>query len=236
MTMSPSSSFSARPCSVASTTAAGTISQTARGRCSFFTRSSRDVAAIAPSRSTSFTDAAFRSKATHWCPALCSRRTMLAPILPSPIIPSCIDIAPVVRFFKLGDTLRQRLGNRGLQRCESSPYIFAQMHAQSASRSFGKDREIPARLRSFDDAERIFLFGNGQVIGVVARNLKEHAAVGTAFVSLSCRMQEPRTKSENSRNLLRVPDSVTNDLQSSLILPVHLDVAQESEIDPLACP
>src|SRR5258708_1872241 len=50
---------------VASTTAAGPISHTARGVASFFTRSSSEVAAVAPSRAICFTDSALRSKATH---------------------------------------------------------------------------------------------------------------------------------------------------------------------------
>src|SRR5262249_52025546 len=137
---------------------------------------------------------------------------MLAPILPSPIIPSCIDIAPVICFSNWGFTLSQRLTNRRLQGRKSSPYIFAEMHTQRAPASFRKDRKIPACLRCFDNTECVFLLGNGQVIGVIARNLKEHAVVGAIFVGLSCRMQEPRPKSENSCHLLRVSNSVTNDL------------------------
>src|SRR5262249_3319801 len=162
---------------------------------SFFTRSSRDVAAVAPSRSTFFTDAAFRSKATHLCPALCSRRTMLAPILPSPIIPSCIANRSFLLFLDRVAVLSQRLSDRRLQCRKTGPHIFSQMHTHRPSPALCKDRETPACLRSFNDTERIFLFGNWKVIGVVARNLKEHAAVGTALVSLSCRMQKPGTKS-----------------------------------------
>ena len=39
------------------------------------------------------------SKTTHSWPPLISRRTMLAPILPSPIIPSCINSPLIVRNF-----------------------------------------------------------------------------------------------------------------------------------------
>jgi hypothetical protein len=94
MRMSPESSFPVSSSSVASTTAAGTMSHMARGFLSFFTRSSSETAAVAPSPATCFTDSALRSNATHWCPVFCSRRTIFAPILPSPIIPSCIALAP----------------------------------------------------------------------------------------------------------------------------------------------
>ena len=75
---------------VASTTAAGTISQTARGFSSFFTKSASEEAPTAFSLASSSTAFGDLSKTTHWWPPLSSRRTMLAPIRPSPIIPSCI--------------------------------------------------------------------------------------------------------------------------------------------------
>jgi hypothetical protein len=51
---------------VRSTTAAGTISQTARGLSSRFTRSPGDDAPVAPSRARASTAFADTSKATHW--------------------------------------------------------------------------------------------------------------------------------------------------------------------------
>ena len=55
MTMSPTSSLLVSSCSVASTTAAGTISQMARGLLSFLTKSSSDVEPVAPSPASCFT-------------------------------------------------------------------------------------------------------------------------------------------------------------------------------------
>ena len=77
---------------LSSTTAAGTISQIARGFSSFFTRSrQRRQRPDAP-----FLDQLLhrfrrlgRRPRSAWPPAW-SRRTMFAPIRPSPIIPSCI--------------------------------------------------------------------------------------------------------------------------------------------------
>src|SRR5262245_37985117 len=91
MRMSPRSSSGVRSAMLWSTTAAGTISQTARGLSSFFTKSAREAVPTAFSRASSSTTVFDRSKTTHWCPPLSSRRTMLAPIRPSPIIPNCID-------------------------------------------------------------------------------------------------------------------------------------------------
>ena len=80
---------------VLSTTAAGTISQIARGFSSFLTKSASeaepDRAFPRPARSTAFGD---MSKTTHSWPPLRSRRTMLAPIRPRPIIPSCMGDLP----------------------------------------------------------------------------------------------------------------------------------------------
>src|SRR5262245_30275511 len=48
-----------------------------------------DSAPTAPSPASSCTASALRSKTTHSWPSRMRRRTMLAPIRPSPIIPSC---------------------------------------------------------------------------------------------------------------------------------------------------
>src|SRR5262252_4448256 len=104
------------------------------------------------------------------------------------------------------------------------------MYAQGASPSLRKEREIPACLRRLHDTECVFLFGNGEVTGVVACNLQENAAIGPALVSLSCGVQEPRTKSQDRRHFLRVPHQMADRLQSRLIRGVHCDIAQESEI------
>src|SRR5580698_1650108 len=76
---------------VLSTTAAGTINQMARGFSSFLTNSGSDEAPTAFSATSSSTAFGDMSKTTQLWPALSSRRTMFAPILPSPIIPSCIN-------------------------------------------------------------------------------------------------------------------------------------------------
>jgi hypothetical protein len=57
---------------------------------SFFASSPSDEAPIAFSWTNSSIALCDMSKTAHSCPAFRSLRTMLAPILPSPIIPSCI--------------------------------------------------------------------------------------------------------------------------------------------------
>src|SRR5271157_5372843 len=76
---------------VLSTTAAGIINQTARGFWSLLTKSCMEEAPTALSLTNSSTAFGDISKTTQLWPALISRRTMLAPILPRPTIPSCID-------------------------------------------------------------------------------------------------------------------------------------------------
>src|SRR6516162_1093438 len=104
--MSPASSNGERSAMLWSTTAAGTISQMARGFCSFFTRSANDDAPAAFSLTRSLTACAERSYTTHWWPFLMSRRTMLAPIRPSPIMPSCIVVLTSWLEPLLGESLR----------------------------------------------------------------------------------------------------------------------------------
>src|SRR6266853_378662 len=76
---------------VSSTDAAGTISQIARGFSSFVTRSWSEVLPVAFSFTNSLTALGVLLNTTHRCPALRSLRTMFAPILPRPIIPSCME-------------------------------------------------------------------------------------------------------------------------------------------------
>ena len=69
----------------------GIISQMARGLMSLLSRSSMDVEAVRTfSAAICSTICGERLKPTHWCPFAARRRTMFAPILPRPIIPSCI--------------------------------------------------------------------------------------------------------------------------------------------------
>src|SRR3974377_970221 len=93
MRRSPASRLGRMLAMVWSTTAAGTMSHTARGLAIFSTRSSREDeggAFFAPSPST---DLGKTSKTTQSCPPRIKRRTMLAPILPRPTIPSCIVLS-----------------------------------------------------------------------------------------------------------------------------------------------
>src|SRR5216683_2083818 len=95
--MSPGSRWGTRSLTVASTAAAGTINQIARGVSSFFTRSAIDEAPTALARLNSSTAFGNLSKTTHLWPPARSRRVMFAPIRPNPIIPSCIVSSIVVR-------------------------------------------------------------------------------------------------------------------------------------------
>src|SRR5215813_14097749 len=95
--MSPFSSVGRRSAMVLSTTAAGTMSHAARGLSSFFTKSASEVDPTAFSCTSSCTVFGDLSKTTHWCPPLMRRRTMFAPIRPSPIIPSCMAVSLLAR-------------------------------------------------------------------------------------------------------------------------------------------
>src|SRR5208283_3458904 len=83
---------------VSSTTAAGTINHTARGFCSLLAKSCSEELPTAFSFANSSTLFGNTSKTTQLCPAFIRRRTMLAPILPRPTIPSCIDNPSLNRY------------------------------------------------------------------------------------------------------------------------------------------
>src|SRR5262245_35468912 len=91
--MSSGSRRGVRPAIVLSTTAAGTINQITRGLRNFLTRSGSEDDPTAFSPTSSLTALGDVSKTTHsWSP-LIRRRTMLAPILPSPTIPNCMNVS-----------------------------------------------------------------------------------------------------------------------------------------------
>ena len=100
MRMSPEARLGKSSPIVLSTTAAGTINHTARGDFSFPTKSASEVEPIAVSSTRSWTAVGDVSKTTHSWPSLRRRRTIFAPILPSPIIPSCICNLLILIFFR----------------------------------------------------------------------------------------------------------------------------------------
>jgi hypothetical protein len=73
---------------------AGTITQAARGFFNFPTRSFSELAGVAPALANSFTESALRAYTTHSCFPFISRRTMLPPMRPSPIIAICMSCPP----------------------------------------------------------------------------------------------------------------------------------------------
>src|SRR5262249_5622830 len=109
---------------------------------SFLTKSATDSAPTALSLTSSLTACGDLSNTTQSCPFLMSRRTMLAPILPSPIIPSCIS-SPLQKTFAsvcyLGD--RSTQGSHcclhplacGKDRRSSHKYVRPCLHYQRRS-------------------------------------------------------------------------------------------------------
>src|SRR6266568_4012386 len=155
------------------------------------------------------------------------RRTMLAPIRPRPIIPSCM-LAP----FQNGTvaTLRQYLPDDGFELRQVCLRVFPNMHPQGAPVSIGEHLEVAAGLRRLDDAKGIFMSGNRQINGVVAGNLQKNSAVGTAFIGLASGVQKAWSKTEARSHTLAVADQVTYGLQLLFVDVIHLDVGQYGKI------
>src|SRR5215471_19924560 len=108
---------------------------------------------------------------------------MLAPILPSPIMPSCIERSSE----RDGNRVRtsgQRLLDGLAEFCQIALDVFAEMNTQRAAPALGKHGKVAARLSSLHDAESVFLPGHGNVRGVIAGDLQEHTAVRATLVSL----------------------------------------------------
>src|ERR1051326_3153608 len=109
------------------------------------------------------------------------RRTILAPMRPRPIIPSCIS----------KDSFHQ-----GIELRQAGGHIGAEVNPQSAATLVGEYLEVAAGLRGFHHAEGILLAGHIEIDGVVTGDLEEDTAVRSAFVSLSGGVEEARSEAE----------------------------------------
>src|SRR5579884_1023509 len=90
------------------------------------------------------------------------------------------------------------------QRRQSRRKILTQMHAQCAAIALSQYLEVASRLSCFHDTEGELLSRNGNVDGVVASDLQKDSRIGTAFVRLPGRMQEPWTEAEAGGRALLV--------------------------------
>src|SRR5258708_7634799 len=107
------------------------------------------------------------------------------------------------------------------------------MNTECSSSAFGQDLEIAARLSGFNDSEGVLLAGDRKIGSIITGDLEEYAAVGSALVGLAGRVQEARAKAKTGGDLLCIAHGVTHALQLLLVLVVHLDIAEQSEV--VAC-
>src|SRR6478752_4271836 len=199
---------------------AGSITQAVRGFSSFATKSSSELAPVAPSAASPATALESLSYTTDVWPFLINRRTMLPPIRPRPIMPSCIRKIPLIERFRDG----------GIQRCKRRLEVTLEMDTQRAPAAFGQHVEIAARLRRLDDAKAGFLARHRQIPGVVGRDLQEYAAAGSALVGLAGRMQEARAEFGAGRNVAPVADLQPHLLQRVDRRAVACDISQQRKI------
>src|SRR5258708_21258864 len=107
------------------------------------------------------------------------------------------------------------------------------MDAQGAAAAFGKNGEISTGLRSFHHTEGVFLSGDRQILGIIASDLQENAAIGTALVGLPGGMQEARAKAQNRGHFFLVADRMPDALQYFFVSRIHCDVPKDPKI--IAC-
>ena len=174
MMMSPFSSSGTSSSIDASTKAAGTIRQMARGFSSFFTNSASDDAPVAPS----LTSACHRRPPSGRRPRTCARRASAGAPCSRPSVRDRSFRAASASHSSSGRTrvadqsteacrtprdlltrvalvpvhrLAERLLDRRVQRLEAGGHVRAQVHAQRAPLALGQHLEVAARLRRLDD-------------------------------------------------------------------------------------
>src|SRR6266702_5152518 len=154
---------------------------------------------------------------------------MLAPILPSPIMPSCIEVPPR-EIEKENLKLRQSLFDRFREFREIALYVLAEVDAERPAIAIGKNGEIAARLGGLDDAKGEFLARDRNIGSIIAGELEKNAGVRTALVGLAGGVEKARAEAEAGGGFLGVAHLVADGLQGFLVGVVHLDVAEKCEV------
>src|ERR1043166_626533 len=97
----------------------------------------------------------------------------------------------------------------------SEPFrnLSAEMHPQRSPASVEEHLKVTTSLRGLYDAEGIFLTGHGKIESIIRRYLQKHAVISAALVSLACRMQKSRAKSETSCIAIRLQNFLADGLQ-----------------------
>src|SRR5882757_7725024 len=104
------------------------------------------------------------------------------------------------------------------------------MKTKHPASTFGQHFEIAPGFCRLDDAEGVFLAGNREIVGVVACDLQEDAAVGPALVGLPGGMQKARAESETCRDALAIAHKSSDFLERLSMQGVALDVGKQREI------
>src|ERR1700760_2893665 len=104
------------------------------------------------------------------------------------------------------------------------------MNPQCTTSTISQHLEVAARLGCFHHAEGIFLAGNRHLSRIITGHLQEDSAVGSTFIGLTSRMQEPRTETKTRSNMFLVTYRMASCLQRILMIGVHLNVAQQRKV------
>ena len=168
---------------------------------SFATKSSSELAPVAPSCSSAFTASALTSIDDALVPALASGGARCwRPSGPGPTIPSCMT-APFVLVPTEARARSPRGSPRGRRRRPRRGGFAA-----PAGRARPAPGSRPRAWAAFTTPNVYFSPGHGQVVGVVAGDLQEHARVRPALVGLAGRVQEAGPEADAGRRSRAVPD------------------------------
>ena len=149
---------------------------------------------------------------------------MLPPIRPRPITPSCIVVSCRRR------SSPQSFLDGRLECRETCGDVGPEMETKHPAPTFGQHFEIAPGFCRLDDSEGVFLAGNREIIGVIARDLQEDAAVGPALVGLPGRVQKARAEPKAGRDALAVAHKPSDFLERLSMQGVALDVGKQREI------
>src|SRR5512143_462195 len=102
--------------------------------------------------------------------------------------------------------------DRLVEDVEAPADVGAKMHAQRAAISLRQDPEVAARLGGLHHAKAEAVAGDRQILSIIAGQLQEDAAIRSAFVGLSGRMEEARTEADAGGHAAGIADGAPDRL------------------------
>ena len=130
----------------------------------------------------------------------------------------------------------QRLLDGSAERIETCVEVTRDVCPQGATAALREYFEIAARLRLLDYAKGVGLARHRQILGIVASDLQEDAAVWSALVGLPRRVLKTRPEADTRRCLGPIANDAAKALHGIDMGRAAIDIGEQRCVVPSADP